>query len=309
MTKIDDAKIILQSVGMPEAQQSDMGCLSLLGLAHISETDSWTTATNEYTGIHDIIGFVNESYQRTYAENTRENFRKKALHHFRTAAIAEDNGKATNSPNYKYRLTNEALELIKSYGGENWETKVAEYRAAHGTLVERYTHQRQLRRIPLLVNGKPFTFSPGPHNELHKAIIDQFVPRFAGRCSVLYIGDTEHKVLLKDDKTLQRLGIIMGEHEKLPDIILYRKCKNWIYFIEAVTTVGPISPKRILEIEDISKKCKAGKVYVTAFKDLATYRKFSTELAWETEVWVSEFPNHMIHLNGSKFLGPYRSKD
>ena len=33
-------------------------------------------------------------------------------------------------------------------------------------------------------------------------------------------------------------------------------------------------------------------------------KKFSETLARETEVWISEMPEHMIHLNGDKFLGP-----
>ena len=29
------------------------------------------------------------------------------------------------------------------------------------------------------------------------------------------------------------------------------------------------------------------------------------EIAWETEVWVAESPDHLIHFNGERFLGPY----
>lgn len=49
---------------------------------------------------------------------------------------------------------------------------------------------------------------------------------------------------------------------------------------------------------------KCGKIYVTAFPDFKTFKKFSESLAWETEVWISEMPDHMIHLNGDKFIGP-----
>ena len=96
----------------------------------------------------------------------------------------------------------------------------------------------------------------------------------------------------------------MGEHEKLPDVILYQDDKKWVYFIEAVTSVGPISPKRILEINEMTKKCDLGKIFVTAFIDMKTFKKFAEDLAWETEVWLSEMPDHMIHLNGDKFVGP-----
>ena len=48
-------------------------------------------------------------------------FASKAIHHFRNAAFIEDNGMATNSPNYRYRLTDEMLNLIKCYGSREWE--------------------------------------------------------------------------------------------------------------------------------------------------------------------------------------------
>ena len=90
----------------------------------------------------------------------------------------------------------------------------------------------------------------------------------------------------------------------MPDVVLYSEKNNWIYFIEAVTSVGPMSPKRILEIEEMTKNVTAGKIFVTAFLDLKTWQKFIPQIAWETEIWIAENPDHMIHLNGDKFLGP-----
>ena len=54
----------------------------------------------------------------------------------------------------------------------------------------------------------------------------------------------------------------------------------------------------------MTKDVTAGKIFVTAFPDFKTYKKFSEKLAWETEVWIAEMPEHMIHLDGDKFLGP-----
>ncbi|MCX5683061.1 MAG: BsuBI/PstI family type II restriction endonuclease, partial [Planctomycetota bacterium] len=34
------------------------------------------------------------------------------------------------------------------------------------------------------------------------------------------------------------------------------------------------------------------------------FRKHSQDIAWETEVWIAEIPDHLIHYNGDKFLGP-----
>ena len=91
---------------------------------------------------------------------------------------------------------------------------------------------------------------------------------------------------------------------RISDVVLYREDKNWIYFVESVTTVGPMDPKRIIEITEMTQNVRAGKIFVTAFLDFQTYKKFAEKLAWETEVWLAEMPDHMIHLNGDKFLGP-----
>ena len=65
-----------------------------------------------------------------------------------------------------------------------------------------------------------------------------------------------------------------------------------------------MSPDRVLNIQELTKNVKAGKIFVTAFLDFDTYKRFSKDLAWETEVWIADNPEHMIHLNGDKFLGP-----
>ena len=82
--------------------------------------------------------------------------------------------------------------------------------------------------------------------------------------------------------------------------MLYRdkKDKNWIYFVESVTSVGAMDPKRILEITETTKDVTAGKIFVTAFLGFKTYKKFAEEIAWETGIWIAEMPKHMIHLNG-----------
>ena len=112
MGKIDEVREFLKMLGMPKAQQADICCYVLLAMAGIKPDTLWKDAGNEWIRIHDIIQFANTYYGSTYAKNSRETFRKQALHHFRNAALVEDNGRATNSPNYRYRLTEETLQMI-----------------------------------------------------------------------------------------------------------------------------------------------------------------------------------------------------
>ena len=304
MNKLENAKDILKQIGMPASQQSDLCGYTLLALAGVLHEMPWNSAQNEFKRIHDIIIFLGEHYDVKYAENSRETIRKQALHLFRLAAIVEDNGMPTNSPKFAYKLTDAFLSLLRVYGTDEWTTELNSFLNEHESLKEKFSSKREMTKVPVTINGCECKFSTGSHNLLQKAIIEEFAPRFARGAQVLYVGDTAKKDLIKDREKLAELGILLGEHEKLPDVILYCSEKQWIYFIEAVTSVGPISQKRMFEIDDLSKNCKCGKVFVTAFLNMKIYKKFANELAWETEVWIAENPEHMIHLNGDKFIGP-----
>lgn len=309
MDKLETAKSLLMQIGMPPKQQSMICVFTLLAMANIKKDTSWAEATNKWIRIHDIIAFTAECYGVVYAENTRETFRKQALHPFRIAALVEDNGLATNSPNYRYRLTNEFLKVIQELSDD--DSIVSEQGIAlqifmynHKSLSEIYASKKRMQKMPVRINQQEFTFSPGMHNELQKAIIEEFAPRFAPDSECLYVGDTIKKDLVKNIEKLNELGFEITLHDKMPDVVLYRADKNWIYFIESITSVGPMDPKRIVEIEAMTKNVSAGKIYISAFLDFSTFKKFSDQLAWETEVWIADMPDHMIHLNGDKFLGP-----
>jgi len=86
--------------------------------------------------------------------------------------------------------------------------------------------------------------------------------------------------------------------------VLYDKERKWLFLIEAVTSHGPVTPKRIIELEEMLSNCSLGKVYVTAFPQFKEFKKYTTDIAWETEVWLADTPDHMIHFNGDRFMGP-----
>ena len=127
MGKIEETREFLELIGMPRTQQTDICCYVILAMAGIKPDMSWDEATNDWIRIHDIIQFANTYYGSTYAENSRETFRKQALHRFRTAALVEDNGVATNSPNYRYRLTDEALQTLRTFQTPAWQKALVRF--------------------------------------------------------------------------------------------------------------------------------------------------------------------------------------
>jgi len=309
MGKIEQAQEVLEALGLPSAQQNEVSALTLLALSNLSEKAQWRDASSQRLRVHDILVKIKQDYGREYAENSRETIRRKVLHQLEQAGIvirnADDPSRPTNSGLNNYILSDLALDVLRSFGSPKWKRKVAEFLEQQGSLLETYQNTREQTKVPLQVaDGKVYKLSPGKHNQLQAAIVEEFAPRFAAGAKLIYLGDTANKVLVFDKAVFAKLGISTSEHGKLPDVILYDKKRNWLFLIEAVTSHGPVSPKRQFELEKLLETCTAGKVYVTAFLDVATFKKFASDIAWETEVWIAETPSHMIHFNGDKFLGP-----
>lgn len=302
---IEGAKTILASIGMPENRQNELCCRVLLALANKTKLNQWADVDNNWTGIHEILEFLDDEYGIKYAENSRETIRKQAIHSFQHAAIIEDNGKATNSPHFKYRLTADFWALVSAYDSAEWEATLESFLQNYTTLKELYASKKRMQKMDVMINHEDFSFSPGKHNLLQKAILEDFAPRFAPGSECLYVGDTIKKDLVKNVDKLQELGLEITLHDKMPDVVLYKEDSEWIYFIEAVTSVGPMDDKRMQELSEMTKNVSAGIVYVTAFLDRGSaFKKFFTDIAWETEIWIADNPDHMIHLNGDRFLGP-----
>ncbi|MFT4927376.1 MAG: hypothetical protein ACI8WB_003483 [Phenylobacterium sp.] len=170
-----------------------------------------------------------------------------------------------------------------------------------------------MQKIPItLPNGKSVYLAPGKHDQLQTDIIDEFCPCFVSEGSkLIYVGDKlnseedDRKAMFLTDEYLIKLGLQSISYDKLPDVVVYDEKRQWLFLIEAVTSNGFISSKRKFELEEAFADCLFGLVYITAFPDRAEFRKNAADIAWETEVWIADNPEHMIHFNGDRFLGPH----
>jgi len=164
------------------------------------------------------------------------------------------------------------------------------------------TEQTVSVRLP---DGRKVRVSVGDDTRLIKRVVERFCPLWYPGGVVLYIGDTESKFVHLEAAALAALGVTLDSAAKIPDVIVHCRTKNWLLLIEAVTSAGPVDGKRRKELKDLFAGCKAGLVFVTAFETRRTMQTFVSQIAWESEVWIAEDPDHMIHFNGERFLGPY----
>lgn len=299
---------LLKQLDLPKKQQNQRSALTLLSLLNLKEEDSWTSAQQLRLRVVDMMDFMAQHYGKQYAANSRETIRRQTIHQFEQAQLilrnADDPNRPTNSGLTVYSVSDEFLLLAKSYGTKDWDRNLEVFKSQFESLTQRYMVTRDMTRVPVNVDGKVLELSPGEHNVLQRDIVELFAAYFAPGAELLYLGDTENKNLYNQTHKLVELNVPQFNHDKLPDVVLYQSDKNWLFLIEAVTSHGPISNKRKYELEKMFEQCTAGLVFVTAFPDMAKFKKYSDDLAWETEVWFSNQPKHLMHLNGDRFLGP-----
>lgn len=313
-----DAIYILQELGIPLTtrtnRQNEKTAKSFLAVADVRPGHEWEAARSILNGhkllSREIIRYLNANLNENISEGSYDDIRREALLLpvegevvMKSAANPSAN---TNDGTRGYAISQDMAILLHTFGTSQWGAALGRFNSQHTLLIDKLNRSREMSMIPVTIpNGNTINFSPGEHNEIQRDIIHEFLPRFGYESELLYVGDTSNKSLYVAVDRLHDLGIPEPSHDELPDVIAYSPSKNWLFLIEAVHSANPITEIRKLKLQKMLENCSAYFVFVTAFQNKNSFRKFSSEIAWETEVWISEDPSHMIHFNGDKFVGPY----
>ncbi len=310
--RIEEAQAALTELGLPAPQRNRLSALTLLAFLDLGPADAWQTASMPLRGIDQVIEFVREHYGIEYATGTRESIRRESVHQFLQAGLLVKNpdqpDRPTNSPRTVYQVEPGALTLLQSYGSPDWQIGLRVYRATQQTLATRYAQERVMPVVPVRTpQGDRFSLAAGEHNELIREVVESFAPRFTPGATVLYAGDAAGKFAYYPEAARQQLadlGIAVDVHGQMPDVMLYHAERNWLVLVEAVTSHGPVDPKRKQQLQALFEGCRAALVFVTAFHRRDDLLQHLRAISWETEVWLAESPTHLIHFDGEHYLGP-----
>ena len=305
---------VLTKVGIPvndlpsERRKEKMaGACLATGQIKTSFKEVKSVMNGVFMKTRDIIEFENTYYGEHISAGSYDDIRRKDLRILVEEGLVINSStldqSATNNPNRGYALDAQFANLLKSYGTKKWDEKLAYFVEVHHQVSEELAQKRTRALIPItLPSGVSLELSSGEHNLLQKKVIEDFLPRWGMGAEVLYIGDTSDKYLYRDENKLKTLHFFPIEHGELPDIVAYSEEKNLLYLVEAVFSSGPMDELRVKRLKRMLENCSANIVFITTFLNKKTYQKYCLSLAWETEVWIAEEPDHLVHLNGYKFL-------
>lgn len=309
---------ILKEVGVPipeaktKYRRRERIAKICMAIGHIKESfhEAISVRNDAFLRTREIAEFMNENFGEDIADSSYDDIRDEDLKpyllpYFIAVKQKDLKSAATNDSTSGYCMTDEFADLLHNFGTSSWQESLVIFKKKIDDLKAEIERKREMERVPVVLpSGKRLLLSYGPHNELQKAIIEQFLSLFGMGCEVLYVGDTSDKYLHMEEEALSELGFFELKHDELPDVIAYNREKNLLFLVEAFNCTGQWSESRhnLILNKLKSNGCNANPVFVSAFNNLKDFRSKSNDIAWETEVWIKEMPEHMIHFNGWKFL-------
>lgn len=306
--RITEAQDVLRRLGLPSRQTNERSALTLLALLDLTPDKQWADVEAPLRGVTPMMDFMAEHYGKRYAANSREGVRRQTVHQFVAAGIAvvnpDDPGRPTNSAKTVYQVPAELVALLGTYGSDAWDAALAHWHGVVPRLRDRWAREREMAMIPVtLSDGAEVVLSPGGQNPLIKAIVEDFCARFAPGGRVLYLGDTGAKWRTWKHHALSEFGVRVDKHGKMPDVVVHDSEGNRLLVVEAVSSGGPIDPKRHDELTAVFGGCEVEVVYVTAFPDRRSLARHLGAIAWETKVWLADAPTHLIHFDDTRHHG------
>ena len=294
--KLTETKKLLEDLGLPKAQQNDRSARGLLALLSLKCNQNWDESTRPLIqGTHSMFSFINQHYDFSYAENSRETMRKDTIDPFEMYDLIEKNSddpdRATNSNKTNYRITSKTLKLIQSYNTKSWKKNLKNFHSQVKT--------PKTNSLSFNYNGQLYTLSPGGQSQTIVDIVQNFRSNFCKNTKILYIGDTKTKWIIDEAEYLKTLGFKIKKHGKMPDVILYDESEKILFLLEAVTSHGPFDEKRKYEMAKIFDNKKIKLEFITAFpsKLLKNSSTNLTKIAWGTCVWYADEPEHLIYFH------------
>lgn len=291
-----------------------------------------TDAQATLTGDHERKGWLHESMRpaagniegRWYAANTREPIRDETLREglVRIGAVKEREGLPTTSPKPRYTLARRFTELFDpALAGAELDMRIAAWQEdnlssgalARLAIMRRGAVAREDQVLVTFPSGETRRMEPGRSSVISKAVVEEFASRFLEVPSVIWLSESRNRVVARDDRLAQEVGLTIRPDRNLPDLILadLGPSRPLLVFVEVVATAGPVNEARQTALMEIAAEggfTEEQVAFVTAYADRgdAVFMSSVGQLAWRSFAWFMSEPNHVMMLHRGSDTGPTR---
>lgn len=259
--------------------------------------------------------------KRWYADNSREPIRDETLRDglVMVGAVTRREDLPTTSGLPRYQLKKAFAALFDpSLEGPDLEQAISAFQVSHlsKSALARVTIMRAGASsnaggvLVTFPNGETRQLAPGPSSFIAQGVIENFAKRFLENPAVLWLSESGNKVVVRDDRIANAIGLKIEADKNLPDLILadLGPAEPIIVFVEVVATDGAITPRRqeaIYALTDAAGFSRNQIAFLTAYQDResAGFKKTVSQLAWGSFAWFVSEPKHLLALHAGDVVG------
>lgn len=249
---------------------------------------------------------------RWYEENTREPIRDETFRAWKEYGALLEDQIATAASTPRYQLARDFADLFDPLlRDDEFAATLSTWQARHLSTTAR-ARLALLQRQTVASTGTIVRFPDGttrslavePSTPLVQAVIEQFAPSFLRAPVVLAVTESRQRVAYDDAAQLKRIGLTVDER-LMPDVLLADldgpQGELRLVFIECVATGGAMTPARLQSIRLWLNRNNLGNVgtaFGTVFPDKgsAMFRRYVSDVAWNTFVWCASEPTRVLIL-------------
>lgn len=288
-----------------------------LGPVHVYRMTGAQAARSDHADRESYAdGVLKKNFQipgtRWYADNTREPIRDETLRDGLVAIGAvvrrEDLATTSGLPRYALKIAFAGL-FDPVLQGDALEDAIGDFQAKH-------LSRSALARVSIMLagaagstagvlvtfpNGETRQLAPGPSSIISQAVIEIFARRYLDKPAVLWLSESGNKVVVRDDRIANAIGLRIEADRNLPDLILadLGPAEPLIVFVEVVATDGAITQRRQAAIHAITDGAGFNRsqiAFLTAYQDResAGFKKTVAQLAWDSFAWFVSEPDSII---------------
>jgi len=140
-------------------------------------------------------------------------------------------------------------------------------------------------------------------NAFFKEVLNAFRVRFTPSGRVLWVSDGNEPVFASAE-ALNDLGVSLSSARSLPSVVIYDVLQKRLVLIDIAKLRGLMTSQRREALTRLFGGSEVEVVFVNAFRGRREFQKLLTEPPWGVVVWLADEPDHIIHFNGDRFLGP-----
>jgi len=143
----------------------------------------------------------------------------------------------------------------------------------------------------------------GIHNDVLKAVLEVFYWRFVPEGRVLWVNENDEPLLAVRDE-LHQLGVSLLRPRSLPTVVINDEGRDRLALIDVADLLGLMTENRCEVLKGMFGGSRSQLILVNAFRSRTQFQALAAELPWDSVVWFSDEPNHLIHFDGRNLFGP-----